>query len=71
MQKSLDNVIGENQSAAIKNRKILHTLSTIRDIIDISRTFSITYLDFLKTFDRRILSFLFCKSSDLETNSFT
>ena len=67
MQKSLDNVIGENQSAAIKNRKILHTLSTIRDIIDISRTFSITYLDFLKTFDRRILSFLFCKSSDMET----
>ena len=36
MQKTLDNMIGQNQTAAIKNRTILHTLSTIRDIIDVS-----------------------------------
>ena len=35
MQQTLDNIIGEIQTAAIKNRTILHTLSTIRDIIDV------------------------------------
>ena len=34
MQKTLDTIIAENQSAAIKNRTILHTLFTICDIID-------------------------------------
>ena len=36
MQQTLDNIIGQKQTAAIKNRTILHTLSTIRDIIDVS-----------------------------------
>ena len=36
MQITLDNIIGPNQTAAIKNRTILHTLSTIRDITDVS-----------------------------------
>ena len=36
MQKTLDAIIGENQSAVIKNRTMLHTFSTIRDIIDVS-----------------------------------
>ena len=36
MQKTLDTIIAENQSAAIKNRTILHTLFTICDIIDVS-----------------------------------
>ena len=31
MQKTLDAIIGENQSVATKNRTILHTYSTIRD----------------------------------------
>ena len=35
MQQTLNNIIGENQTAAMKNRTILHTLSTIRDIIDV------------------------------------
>ena len=36
MQATLDAIIGENQSAAIKNRMMLHTFSTIRDVIDVS-----------------------------------
>ena len=35
MQKGLDAIIGENQSVATKNRTILHTFSTIRDVIDV------------------------------------
>ena len=34
--KTLDAIIGKNQSAAIKNRIILQTFSTIRDVIDVS-----------------------------------
>ena len=36
MQKDLDAIIGEDQSAAIKNRTVLHTFSIIRDVIDVS-----------------------------------
>ena len=36
MQTTLDAIIGENQSAAIKNRTILPTFSTIQDVIDVS-----------------------------------
>ena len=36
MQKTLDTIIGENQSTAIKNRTILHTISAIYDIIYVS-----------------------------------
>ena len=36
MQTTSRAIIGENQSAAIKNRTILHTFSTIRDVIDVS-----------------------------------
>ena len=63
MQQTLNNIIGENQTAAIKNRTILHTLSTIRDIIDISnklnKNLSVISLDFLKAFDRLDLNFIF------------
>ena len=52
MQKTLDKIIGENQTAAIKNRTILHTLSTMRDIVDLSnklnKKLSLILLDFLK-----------------------
>ena len=36
MQKSLNANIGEKQSVATKNRTILHTFSTIREVIDVS-----------------------------------
>ena len=36
MKTTLDAIVGEDQSAAIKNRTILHTFSTIRDVIDVS-----------------------------------
>ena len=35
MQKTLDAIIGENQSVVTKKRTILHTFSTIRDVIDV------------------------------------
>ena len=63
MQQTLNNIIGENQTAAFKNRTILHTLSTIRDIIDASnelnKSLSIISLDFLKVIDRLDLNFIF------------
>ena len=56
MQKTLDKIIGKNQTAAIKNRTILHTLSTIQDIVDVSnklnKNLSVISLQFLKAFDR-------------------
>ena len=59
----LDNIIGEIQTAAIKNRTILHMLSTIRDIIDVSNKLSknlaVILLDFLKVFDSLDLDFIF------------
>ena len=36
MQKILDAIIGENQSVATKNRTILRTFCTIRDVIDVT-----------------------------------
>ena len=36
MKTTLDAIIGENQSAAIKSSTILHTFSTIRDVINVS-----------------------------------
>ena len=63
MQITLDNIIRENQTAAIKNWTILHTLSTIRDIIDVSNklnnNLSVISLDFLKAFDRLDWNFIF------------
>ena len=56
MQQTLDKTIRENQTAAIKNITILHTLSTIRDIIDMSnklnKNLCVISLNFLKAFDR-------------------
>ena len=40
MQTNLDAMIGENQSAATKNRTILHTFFTIGDVIDVSHNLS-------------------------------
>ena len=35
MPKTLDAIIGEKQSVATKNRTILNTFSTIRDVTDV------------------------------------
>ena len=40
MQTTLDAIIGENISTAIKNRTILHTFFTIRDVTDVSHNLS-------------------------------
>ena len=68
MRETLDTIIGKHQSEAIINKLILHTLSTICDIIDVSnklnKNLSVIYLEL-------ILSFLLSISSDMETNSFT
>ena len=63
MQQTLDKIIGENQTAAIQNSTILHTLSTIRDTIDVSnklnKKLSVISLDFLKAFDQLDFDFIF------------
>ena len=63
MQQTLDSIIGESQTAAIKNRTILHALATIRDIIDVSnklnKNLSVISLDFVKAFDRLDWDFIF------------
>ena len=50
IQKTFDAIISENQSNTLKNRTILHTFSTIRDVIDVScklnSNFALIYLDF-------------------------
>ena len=70
MQETLDTIIGEHQSEAIKNRIILHSVSTICDITDVSnklnKNLSVISLELIG-----ILTFLLCISSDMETNSFT
>ena len=63
MQQTLYKIIGENQTAAIQYRTILHTLSTIWDTIDVSnklnKKLSVISLDFLKVFDRLDFDFIF------------
>ena len=63
MQQTLDKIIGENQTAAIQNRTILHTLSTIRDTIDVpnklNKKLSVISFDFLKAFDRLDFDIIF------------
>ena len=63
LQKALDAIKGEKQSAAIKKveQSIWHTLSTVCDNIDASKPV-VELAGFL--------SFLLCKSSNMETNSF-
>ena len=55
--------IAPSGDRAIKNRTILHMLSTIRDTIDISnklnKNLSVISLDFLKAFDRLDWNFIF------------
>ena len=57
MKKISVTIITEKQSPAIKNKLILHTLSIICDVVDVSNKLN-------------KLSFLSCKSLDMEQNSF-
>ena len=72
MQKtSVIKIITEKQSAAIKNKTILHTLSIICDVVDVSSKLNqnlsvISSKPLVKLIG--ILSFLFCKSLDMEKN---
>ena len=63
MQKSLDAIIGENKSTAIKKITILHTFSIIRDLIDLSNTLNkqlaVISLGFLKAFEKVNWDFIF------------
>ena len=73
IQKTSVTIITEKQSAAIKNKTILHTLSIICGVVDVSnklnKNLSVISSKSLVEWIR-ILSFLYCKSLDLEKNSF-
>ena len=66
MEETLNTIIGEHQSKAIKNRIILHSFLYLWHI-DVSnkmnKKLSVISLEL-------ILSFLLCMSLDMETNSF-
>ena len=68
IQEPLDTTVGEHQLDVIKNRTILHTLSTIFDIVGMSnklnKNLSVMFLEL-------ILSFLLCIRLNMETSSFT
>ena len=63
MQKTLNGLIGENTSTAVKSKTILHTVSTIRDTVYIFNTLNkqlaAISLDFLKAFNRVDWDFIF------------
>ena len=71
MQKTSVTIITEKQSAAIKNKTILHTLSVICDVADVSnklnKNLSVISSKSLSEWIG-ILSFLSCKSLDMEKN---
>ena len=73
MQKTSVTIITEKQSAAVKNKTILYTLSFICDVVDVSNKLN----ENLSVISSKslvewigILSFLSCKSLDMEKNSF-
>ena len=73
MQKTSVTIITEKQSAAVKNKTILHTLSTICDVVDVSNKLNknlsvISSKPLVEWIG--ILPFLFCKKLDMEKNSF-
>ena len=55
MEGTLDTILGKNQSAAIDNRTILHTLSTIPIIIDIPNKLKKNFLYNICTFSQKYL----------------
>ena len=73
MQKTSVTIITEKKSAAVKNKTILHTLSIICDVVDVSnklnKNLSVISSKSLVEWIG-ILPFLFCKKLDMEKNSF-
>ena len=68
IQEPLDTTVGEHQLDVIKNRTILHTLSTIFGTVGMSNKLNKNlYVIFLEL----ILSFLLCIRLNMETSSFT
>ena len=47
MQKTLDAIIGENQSVAAVNRTILHTFSTTRGVNDVAYKLNIALISLI------------------------
>ena len=47
MQKTLDAIIGENQSVATVNRTILHTFSTTRGVNDVAYKLNIALISLI------------------------
>ena len=73
MQKTSVTTISEKQSAAIKNKAILHTRSVIFDVVDVSNKLLLSSLcNILKTFGRVNCDFAFSvlQKLDMEKNSF-
>ena len=73
MQQISVTITNEKQSAAIKNKTILHALSIICDVVDISNKLNeslcaISSKSLVEWIG--ILSLLICKSLDMELNSF-
>ena len=73
MQKTSVTIITEKKSAAVKNKTILHTLSIICDVVDVSNKLNknlsvISSKPLVEWIG--ILPFLFCKKLDMEKNSF-
>ena len=54
MQKILNAIIGENQSVATKNRTILHTFSTIREVIDVPYNSNLALISFVTFLQSRL-----------------
>ena len=73
MQKTSVTIITEKQSAAIEKRIILHIISIICDLVDVpnklNKSLSVISSKSLVEWIG-ILSFLSCKSLDMELNSF-
>ena len=72
MQKTSVTTISEKQSAAIKNKAILHTLSIIFDVVDFSNKLLSSVCNILKAFGRVDCDFVFSvlQKLDMEKNSF-
>ena len=73
MKKTSVTIITEKQSATIKNKIILHTVSIICDVVDVSNKLNKNlYVISPKSLVKwiGILSFPSCKSLDMERNSF-
>ena len=47
MQKTLDTIVAKNQSVAAKNRTILHTISTVQDVIDVPYKLNLALIFFI------------------------